>query len=136
MTTPVMPTDVGAAIGTTAPWQRPSVDTGNVPVTPSTPNSGLQNDREAAIWNRLRLRHFTPSGCGVGVSVTTGSTSVAITFKRAESDASYGLSLIPSWATTVYATSKATTGFTANFGTAPSGSAGALDWSTFRSEDT
>lgn len=106
-------------------------------VAPIPPNTGLEDPREAAMWQRLRLRHFTPSGCGVDASVTTGATSVAITFKRAESNTSYGVNVIPSWSTTVYvaAADKATTGFTAHFGTAPSGSPGAISWATFRSED-
>ena len=132
MTAPSI-TDIGSRIGSGNP--APQGEDIRPFVTPSTPNQGLENDREAAIWNRLRLRHFTPSGCGVDVNVTTGSTSVAITFQRSESNTSYGVNLTPSWATTVHVTSKATTGFTANFGTAPSGSAGKLDWQTLRSED-
>lgn len=128
--------DVGSHIGTGRPSQYQQGGDVRAFVTPATPNSGLENDREAAIWNRLRLRWFTAAGNGVGQAVTTGSTSVAITFARQESDIDYGVVVTPSWATTVYVTNKATTGFTANFGTAPSGSAGALDWAVNRSEDS
>lgn len=127
--------DIGAAIqgGTPSPTEGMAGW-----VAPSTPNQGLEDPREAAIWTRLRLRHFTNSGCGVDQNVTTGATTVAITFKRAEPNTNYGISILVGWATTYYVApaDKAKTGFTVHFGTAPAGSAGKLSWATFRSEDS
>ncbi len=127
--------DIGSAIGSGQPG-KPQGDIRPF-VTPMTPNAGLEDPREAAIWTRLRLRHFTPSGTGVNAAVTSGSTNVAITFKRREPNTTYGLSIIPSWSTTVYVPTadKAITGFTARFGTA-AGANDVIQWATFRSEDT
>lgn len=129
--------DVGSRIGSGAPSQPSAGDTQEF-VAASTPNQGLENDREAAIWSRLRLRHFTAAGNGVGLAVTTGATSVAITFRRQEPNVNYGVTVTPSWNTTVFvaAADKAVTGFTARFGTAPSGSPGTISFTTYRSEDS
>lgn len=132
----VSPTqDIGAGIGTPQGASGPQgVQPWAAPLPPAQP---LSEPQEAAKWSRLRLRHFTASGTGVGASVTTGATSVAVTFARQEPDTSYGLVVLPSWDTTVYVpeADKAKTGFTARFGTAPAGSAGVIQWATFRSED-
>lgn len=124
----------------------PRVDVGSNPrpgadvqpwVAPSPANASLQDPREAAIWSRLRLRHFTPSGCGVDVAVSAAATSLVVVFERAEPDTSYGLSVLPSWSTTAYvvAADKATTGFTVTFGTGAPGGGGVIQWTSFRSED-
>lgn len=105
-------------------------------VQPSLPSQPLSDPREAAKWSRLRLRHFTPSGTGVNIAVAPAATSLAITFARAESDTNYGVIVTPGWGTTIYVTDKATTGFTANFGTGAPGGGGTIDWATHRSEDS
>lgn len=89
--------------------------------------------REDTYWLRLRRRFLTSAGNGIAQAVTTAATSVAVTFPRAEVDASYGVVATPSWGTTVWVTAKSTTGCTINFGTAaPAG--GTVDFITFRTE--
>jgi len=89
--------------------------------------------REQTSWLRLRRRFLTSAGNKVAQAVTTAASSVAVTFPRTEVDASYGVCATPSWGTTVWVTSKATTGCTINFGTAaPAGAS--VDYLTFRSE--
>jgi len=68
---------------------------------------------------------------GVNVSVSASATSLAVTLPKAESDTNYGVLVVPQWNTTVWITNKTTTGFTINFGTAPSSNS-ALDWFVFR----
>lgn len=82
---------------------------------------------------RLQLRFLTPAGNQIAVPVTETATSVAITFERAEVDTSYGVVATPSWGTTVFVSSKATTGCTIEFGTAAPADA-TVDLITFRSE--
>lgn len=82
---------------------------------------------------RLLRRHFTQGGNGVALTVTAAATTHAVTLPRTEPDANYGVTVTPSWGTTVFVTGKTTTGFTVNFGTAaPSGAS--FDFITFRSE--
>lgn len=89
--------------------------------------------REDTYWLRLRRRFLTSAGNGIAQAVATGASSVAVTFPRAEVDASYGVVATPSWGTTVWVTAKSTTGCTINFGTAaPAG--GTVDFITFRTE--
>lgn len=104
-------------------------------VAPSLPAQPLQDPREAAKWSRLRFRHFTVSGTGVNIAVGAAATSLAVTFAREEPDTNYGVLITPTWDTTLYVTNKATTGFTANFGTGAPGGGGFIDWATHRSED-
>lgn len=129
------PRDVGSAIQSGAPSPTEGIEAW---VAPSTPNQGLEDPAEASRWQRLRLRHFTASGCGVDVAVGAGVTSKAIVFERAEPNTDYGISLQVGWSTTVYvpAVDKHTTGFTVRFGTAAPGGGEFLSWSTFRSEDS
>ncbi|MHB9023946.1 MAG: hypothetical protein ACYC7E_07170 [Armatimonadota bacterium] len=68
---------------------------------------------------------------GINRAVTQGATTYAVTFAVAEPDATYAVSVTPTWNTTVWVTNKATTGFTVNFGTAaPSGAK--CDWIIIR----
>ncbi len=57
--------------------------------------------------------------------------SSAQTTSGAEVDANFSVTVAPQWNTTIWITSKATTGFRINFGTAP-GSTTALDWQLIR----
>ena len=93
-----------------------------------------RDPRADAKLQRLLRRHFTQAGNRVGVAVTLAASTTAVTFARSEVDALYGVQITPNWGTTTWTTAKATTGFTANFGTAAPASA-SFDWSTFRSED-
>lgn len=68
---------------------------------------------------------------GINVTVAGSATSLVVTFAKAEVDNSYGVQVLLAWNTTSWITSKSTTGFTINFGTAPSG-ASTLDWSISR----
>ncbi len=104
---------------------------------PARPAAPLEDPQEAAKWMRFRLRHFTPSGCGVDATVAGNASNTAITFKRAESNTKYGVHVIPSWNTTVYLASgdKLTTGFTVHYGSNAPGGGGTISWATFRSED-
>ena len=82
---------------------------------------------------RLFRRWLTPAGNQVATSVTAAATNIAITWARAEGDATYGVLATPNWGTTVYVTAKTTAGCTVNFGTAaPVGAT--VDLATFRSE--
>jgi hypothetical protein len=105
---------------------------------PSTPNQGLESPREAALWNRLRLRHLTASGNGVDLAIAAGQTSLAIVFERIEPNTDYGVTVTPGWSTTAYVplADKSTTGFTARFGTAAPGGGSVVSFTTFRSEDS
>lgn len=95
--------------------------------------AGLPDTRQDAIWQRLRRRFFTSAGNVVRQSVSTSATSVTLTFPRTEADTSYGVNVTPSWNTTVWVSSRSTTGCTINFGTAAPASA-TIDVITFRSE--
>jgi hypothetical protein len=119
--------DIGAGIGHAG-----SIESWTAPAAPAGP---LSSPREASIWARLRLRHFTPSGTGVGVAVPAGSVSLDIVFARAESNTDYGVLIVPNWDTSSFITDKTTTGFTVSFGAAP-GSDTTLQWATHRSEDS
>lgn len=82
---------------------------------------------------RLLRRVLTPAGVRVALPVTAAATTVAVTWPRAEGDATYGVLATPSWLTTVRVTSKTTTGCVIDFGTAAPGSA-TVDVFTFRNE--
>lgn len=89
--------------------------------------------RESAIWQRMQFRFFTSAGNVVARSVTAAATSVVVTFPRQEPDTDYGVSVTPSWNTTVWTSNKTTTGCTIHFGTA-AGAGATIDLLTFRSE--
>lgn len=89
--------------------------------------------RETREWNVVRRRILTPGGVGVNVSVANGATSHAVTFVKGEADTSFAVLVTPSWATTVRVTDKATTGFTARFGSA-AGASDTIDYAVLRSE--
>lgn len=89
--------------------------------------------REDTYWERIRRRYLTSAGTKVGQSVTAAATTVAVTFPRTEVDTSYGVLATPNWGTTVWVTTKTTTGCTINFGTAAPANA-TVDFITFRSE--
>lgn len=97
----------------------------DVPVTPDA--------RQAAVWQRLRLRFFTSAGTKVAQAVTAAATSVAVTWPRTEVDAAYGVVATPNWGTTCWVSARTTTGCTVNFGTAAPANA-TVDILTFRSE--
>jgi hypothetical protein len=99
---------------------------------PLTPDA-TRDARQDAIWQRLRLRFFTSAGNVVEAVVPALASSLTVTFPREEPDARYGVSVTPSWDTTVWVGTKTTTGCTINFGTAPVADA-TLDLLTFRSE--
>lgn len=99
--------------------------------TPAT--AGLPDARQDAIWLRLRRRFFTSAGNAVQAAVTAATTSKTISFPRTEVDTSYGVNATPSWNTTVWVSSRTTTGCTLTFGTAAPASA-TVDVITFRSE--
>jgi hypothetical protein len=75
----------------------------------------------------IPIARFGTDNIGINTSITSGSTTKVITFTTNELDASYAVNVSPAWNTTWWITSKATTGFTINFGTAP-GSNTTLDW--------
>ena len=102
---------------------------------PAQPAGDLTEPQEAAKWARLRLRHFTAAGNGVNLAVGAGASTLAVTFKRVEPNATYGVTITPAWGTTVWVTNRATTGFTANFGTVAPGGGSTMSFTTFRSED-
>ncbi len=103
---------------------------------PAQPAQPLTDPAEAAKWARLRLRFFTAAGNGVNLAVGAGAGTLAITFKRAEPNATYGVTITPAWGTTVWVTNRATTGFTANFGTVAPGGGSTMSFTTYRSEDS
>lgn len=123
--------DIGSGIG--QPGGDPQSWT-----APALPAGALTDPQEAAKWARLRLRHFTAAGNGVDTAVAGGVALKAVTFKRAEPNANYGVAVIPSWSTTVYVAlaDKSSTGFTVHFGTNSPGGGGTISWNTFRSEDS
>jgi hypothetical protein len=94
----------------------------------------MQDGRREAEWRVLRVRYLTRGGTGINTAVTAAASSVAVAFTKAEQDAVYGVVATPDWGTTTYVTSKATTGFTLNFGTAAPGGGGVVDWTVFRAE--
>jgi len=82
-------------------------------------------------WRTAYLVRPTLKNKGINVSVPSGSSSLDISLPVEEPDAEYGVVVTPHWDTTVWVTNKTTTGFTVNFGTAPS-SDSSLDWLLFR----
>lgn len=68
---------------------------------------------------------------GVNVLVPANSTSIDISLPLTEPDTNYGVLVIPHWNTNIWVTGKTTTGFTINFGTAPTVDS-SLDWFVFR----
>jgi len=83
----------------------------------------LRRNIAAATWTKVfevsNRGTIAPKQKGVGITVTAGATSLLVTLPEAEPDASYGVLVVPSWNTTVWVTNKTTSGFTVNFGTAP-----------------
>jgi hypothetical protein len=103
--------------------------------TPSQPRESAPpyDAREDAIKRNMQRRLGTSGGSAVGVAVGNGATSHAVTFARREFDANYGVSITPSWSTTVRIApaDKSTTGFTVRFGTA-AGATDFIDWLVYR----
>jgi hypothetical protein len=62
------------------------------------------------------------------VAVNAGATSVNVSFAPQQPDNNYGIFVSPTWNTTCYITSKTTTGFTVNFGTAAPTEGGYIEW--------
>lgn len=128
--------DVGSGIKTGSDASGPN---GVQPwAAPSTPNQGLEDPIEAARWQRLRLRFFTAAGNGVSLAIGAAATELAVVFEREEPNTDYGIMILPGWSTTAYVpdADKATTGFTARFGTASPGGGSTVSFITFRSEDS
>lgn len=90
----------------------------------------FRSERQAAVLFR---RYLTRGGTDVNVAVTLAATSHIVTFDKAEPDALFGVVVTPNWLTTFRVTSKATTGFTVDFGTAAPASA-TMDYLVFRKE--
>lgn len=67
---------------------------------------------------------------GKNVLLTAGATT-AVVFATAVASAVYGVSVSVNYSTTVFITSKATTGFTINVGTGANGTTDAADWAIF-----
>ena len=126
-----MPTDSIRPFTTPPSTGDPRALTASMP-----PAASLTEPQEAAKWARLRLRHFTAAGNGVDLAVGAGATTLAITFKRVEPNATYGVTITPAWGTTAWVTNRTTTGFTANFGTAAPGGGSTMSFTTYRSEDS
>jgi hypothetical protein len=91
----------------------------------------MNNQQEGQQWRELRRRFLTGGGNGVNVAVANAVSLHEVTFTIREPDTDYGVSVMPSWDTTVYVTDKLTTGFTARFGSA-SGATDTLDYSIYR----
>lgn len=91
--------------------------------------------RERREWDVIKRRVLTPGGVGVNVSVGNAVTSHAVTFTKAEANATFAAIVVPSWSTTVYVpvADKSTTGFTVRFGSA-SGAADSISYQIVRSE--
>jgi hypothetical protein len=68
---------------------------------------------------------------GIAAAVTSGQTTLAITFATAQADANYAVLCTPNYATTCYVTNVATTGFTISFGTAAPANA-TVNWLVVR----
>jgi len=72
-----------------------------------------------------------PENRGINATVATSLTTLNVIFSIAESNAFYVVNVAPQWNTSWWITSKTATGFTINFGTAPT-SGSAVDWSIRR----
>jgi len=68
---------------------------------------------------------------GNNVAVAAGATSLAVTLSQTLPSTNYAVYVTPQWNTSVWVTSKTTTGFTINFGTAAPTGGSALDWVIF-----
>lgn len=87
--------------------------------------------RLAAEFGEVRRRVLTLAGVYVNEAVANGATSHVLAFPQTEPSTSYGVTVCPSWNTTVWVTSKTTTGCTVNFGTA-AGASDVIDVWTFK----
>lgn len=104
---------------------------------PRTTQSWHQMDYTAAerdALTRLRVRHLTAAGTLVAATVAESSTSLEVSFVRAEPDTRYGVLATPDWQTAIWVTDKTTAGCTLNFD-APAPSGSHVDILTFRTED-
>lgn len=98
-------------------------------ILPETPlpafatSGGFVDTGDTATWTAVSNRSW---GYPTETAVSTGSFTAADESGH-EADADYDVFVSPSWATTVHVTSKSTSGFTINFGTAaPAG--GKVSW--------
>jgi hypothetical protein len=89
--------------------------------------------RGDAIARNMQRRLGTSGGSAVGVAVPNSASSLVVTFARREFDALFGVSINPSWSTTVRVApaDKSKTGFTVRFGT-PAGAGATIDYLTYR----
>ena len=86
-----------------------------------------------AAFKRLQVRHLTSLGNLVDQPVTAAAVTLAVTFPRSEAKASYGVSALPNWNTSVWVTAKTINSFTLNFSVAAPANA-TVDIMTYRSE--
>ena len=96
----------------------------------------LRQSRDAVSERAQRVllsRYLTQGGVKIGETVTQAATTKAVTFTINEPNTSFGVLVTPNWLTTWRVTTKATTGFTVDFGTAAPASA-TFDWVVFREE--
>lgn len=114
-------------------WQNGAAWPGATAASAASPAHGLPDIRYERQQNIIRRRVLTLGGNQIAVPVTSTHTTVAVTFGQPEVDTAYGVAACPNWGTTVWVTSKATTGFTLNFGTAAPASA-SVDFTTYRTE--
>jgi len=68
---------------------------------------------------------------GNNVAVAAGATSLAVTLSQALPSTNYAVYVTPQWNTSVWVTSKTTTGFTISFGTAAPTGGSYVDWVIF-----
>jgi len=69
---------------------------------------------------------------GILTSVPEGATSIIVSLPLTEPDTSYGVLVTPWWLTTYRISSKTTTSFTVEFGTAAPTGGSYIDWFLFR----
>jgi hypothetical protein len=86
------------------------------------------------MWNGTAWKdtnNINLDSIGINTAVSAAATSLSVTFATPEPNAAYAVSITPFWNTTYWLTVKTATGFTINFGTAPSGASN-LDWTIKR----
>ncbi|TVX79121.1 hypothetical protein FQP34_17445 [Peribacillus simplex] len=90
-----------------------------VVTTPGTNNVWVNSD------------NVVPENKGINVPVTASTTTKIIAFTATEADNNYAVNVSLGWNSTLWITNKTNTGFTINFGTAPTGTS-SLDWTINR----
>lgn len=93
----------------------------------------MEDQRTIAHLKRLQRRWLTLTGNRTELDVTAAATTLIITLAPFEYDEAYGVTVTPSWDTTVWVTGKQVDEFTINFGSAAPANA-TIDLATFREE--